>query len=203
MAGNRNGLIRLDDSEIRELERLFSGVMPKELRRATYRALTRTRQGSKKQISDLVTKDGAEKYNVKIGRVKRGVFMTRIRNDAFTIFGQNRPISLSTFKGTRQLLKTGRNGKKRGAGVQTQVIQGDRKRIHSAFIARKGSDQVFRRVFEGGKQVKRNPIERLVGPSVADMMEKNDAEKRIADYALPRFDGELKTALNYVLARGK
>lgn len=189
------GFIRIDDSQIRELESLFSGILPKELTRARRTALSRTRRGAQQRVSTLIRERGNTRYNLPARRAKDGIRLTPIRNSAFIVIGSNKPISLTSFTGTRELIKSGR-------GVSIAVIKGERKRIATGFIRQpKGGPQVFQRVFRGSRQVGRYPIKRLTGPSIADMMARNEAEDDLADFLQERFDNELKGAITAALLR--
>ncbi|MFW5816484.1 MAG: phage tail protein [Wenzhouxiangella sp.] len=190
-----NGFIRIDDSQVRELESLFSGILPKELTRARRTALSRTRRGAQQRVSTLIRDRGATRYNIPARRAKDGIRITPLRNQAFFVIGSNKPISLTSYTGTRDLIRSGR-------GVSVAVIKGQRTRISSGFIRQPtGGPQVFRREFAGGKQVGRYPIRRLTGPSIADMMARNDAEADLADSLQDRFDRELKGAITAALRR--
>lgn len=188
------GFIRIDDSQIRELESLFSGILPKELTRARRTALSRTRRGAQQRVSTLIRDRGKTRYNLPARRAKDGIRLTPIRNSAFFVIGSNKPISLTSFTGTRQLIKRG--------GVSIAVVKRERKRIASGFIRQsKGGPQVFQREFRGSRQVGRYPIKRLTGPSIADMMARNEAEDDLVDFLQERFDNELKGAITAALLR--
>lgn len=192
-----NGFIRIDDSQVRELEGLFSGILPAELTRARRTALSRTRRGSQQRVSTLIRERGEVRYNIPAGRAKQGITATPLRNESFFVIGENKPISLTSYTGTRQLIKKG--------GVSVAIRKGERTRISSAFIRQPiGGAQVFRREFmsgQRGRQVHRYPIKRLVGPSIANMMNRNDAEADLADFLQERFDSELKGAITAALLR--
>ena len=194
------GFIRIDDSQIRELERTFSGFLPKEMTRARRTALSRTRTSTKQRVSTLIRERGEVRYNIPARRAKDGITLSPIRNDAFFVFGSNRPLSLTSFSGTRDLVASRR-------GVSVAIRKGQRVRIASAFIRQPtGGAQVFRREFESGnsgKQVGRYPIKRLVGPSIANMMNRNSAEEDLANFLQERFDSELAGALRAALLRRK
>lgn len=196
MAGK--GFIRIDDSQIRELESLFSGILPRELTKAKRTALSRTRRGAKKRVSTLIRDRGEVRYNIPARRAKQLIRVTSLRNDAFFVIGSNKPLSLTSFTGTRDLIRSGR-------GVSVAIRKGERARIATGFIRQpKGGPQVFRREFvsgQRGQQVARYPIKRLVGPSIANMMNRNDAESDLADFLQDRFDRELKGAIRYALQR--
>ena len=198
------GFIKIDDSQVRELEGLLSGVLPRELKRAKRTALNRTRRGTQQRLGTLIRERGEVKYNIPARRAKQGVTLTPIRNSAFFVFGSNRPLSLTSFTGTRQLKR---------AGLSIAIRKGERVRISSGFIrivhvkAKDGSTtpvkQAFRREFIGGKQVGRYSIKRLVGPSIANMMNRNNAEADLADFLQDRFDRELAGAIRAALLRRK
>ena len=194
----REGLIRIDDSQIRELERTFSGILPQELTRAKRTALGRTRRGAQQRVSTLIRDRGEVRYNIPARRAKEGVRVTPLRNDAFFVIGSNKPLSLTSFTGTRDLIASRR-------GVSVAIRKGQRARIASAFIRQPaGGPQVFRREFESGnsgKQVGRYPIKLLVGPSIANMMDRNSAEADLADFLQERFDSELAGAIRAALLR--
>lgn len=193
MAGD--GFIRIDDSQIKELDRLFSGFLPKEISKAKRTALSRTRRGSKARVSQLIRTKGKRNYNIPAKRAKKGISVTPLRNESFRVIGSTKAISLTSFSGTRDLVASGR-------GVSVAVIEGQRTRIATAFIRQPtGGPQVFRRAFVGGQQVPRRPIKRLFGPSIATMMDQNDAESDLADFLNDRFDSELKGALRFALRR--
>ena len=185
------GFIRIDDSQVRELEGLFSGILPRELNKAKGIALSRTRRGTQQRISTLIRERGEVKYNIPARRAKQGVTLTPIRNSAFFVFGSNKPLSLTSFTGTRQLKR---------AGLSIAIRKGERVRIATGFIQKK---QAFRREFIGGKQVGRYSIKRLVGPSIANMMNRNSAESDLADFLQDRFDRELAGAIRSALLRRK
>ena len=202
MAGN--GFIRIDDSQIRELDGLLSGTLPQELDKARRIALARTRRGVPLRMSSLLTDRGEVKYNVGPMRVRQGIKVTRIANSAFFVLGSNKPLSLTTFKGTRQL--KGRkiprsHGRRKGGGVSVAIRKGERLRISSGFILNVNSRQAFRREFISGRQAKRYPIKRLVGPSIANMMNRNNAEEDLVVFLQERFDSELERAINYAIKR--
>lgn len=201
------GFIRIDDSQIRELESLFSGILPRELTRARRTALSRTRRGTQQRVSTLIRERGQVKYNIPARRAKDGIKLTPIRNEAFFVIGSNKPLSLTSFSRTNQLMggRT-RDGRPKGSGVSVMIRAGKRARIYSAWIAQPsiGGQQVFRREFKSGSsgaQVGRYPIKRLVGPSIANMMDRNSAAEDLADFLQDRFDSELKGAIRYALQR--
>ena len=191
-----SSFIRIDDSQLRDLERLFSGVLPKELARARRTALSRTRRGAQSRVSTLIRERGKTNYNLTAKRIKKGVRVTPIRNnESFNVIGSNQKISLTSFVGTRDLKASCR-------GVSVAVIKGERKRIATGFIRQPlGGPQVFQRVFRGGQQVGRHPIRRRTGPSIASMMRRNQAEEDLADFLQERFDSELARAINFALRR--
>lgn len=194
-----SGFIRIDDSQLRELEGLFSGVMPRQLTRARRTALNRTRRGAKARVSQQVRTKGKKRYNLPAARVKKGLILTRIRNnESFNVIGSRKSISLTTFSGTRDLFRSRR-------GVSVSILKGQRLRVASAFIRQpRGGAQVFRRAFvhgRSGKQVGRTPIDRLHGPSIAQMMEQNEVENDLADFLSERFNSELTRAINFALRR--
>lgn len=193
-----DSFIRIDDSQIRELESLFSGILPNELTRARRTALSRTRRGAQQRVSTLIRDRGEVRYNIPARRAKQGIRITPLRNESFFVIGDNKPISLTSYTGTRDLVRSGR-------GVSVAIRKGERTRISSAFIRQPtGGAQVFRREFmsgEQGRQVHRYPIKRLVGPSIANMMNRNDAEADLADFLQERFDNELKGAITAALLR--
>ena len=200
----RDGFIRIDDSQVRDLESIFSGILPRELTKAKRTALSRTRRGAQQRVSTLIRDRGEVRYNIPARRAKKGITVTNIRNNAFFVIGENKPISLTSFTGTRDLIRSRR-------GVSVAIRKGERTRISSGFIrtinvkARDGSTtpvrQAFRREFIGGKQVGRYSIKRLVGPSIANMMNRNEAEADLAGFLQDRFDSELKGAIRYALQR--
>ena len=194
----RDGIIRIDDSQIRDLESIFSGILPRELTKAKRTALSRTRRGAQQRVSTLIRDRGEVRYNIPARRAKRGIRVTSLRNDAFFVIGENKPLSLTSFTGTRDLLRSGR-------GVSVAIRKGERTRIATGFIRQPiGGPQVFRREFvsgQRGQQVHRYPIKRLVGPSIANMMNRNEAEADLAGFLQDRFDRELKGAIRYALQR--
>ena len=197
MAG-RDGFIRIDDSQIRDLERTFSGFLPREVVRAQRVALSRTRRGAQQRVSTLIRSRGQVRYNIPARRAKQGIRVTPIRGGSFFVIGSNKPLSLTSFTGTRELIAS------RG-GVSVAIRKGERTRIASAFIRQPtGGPQVFRREFisgQRGQQVGRYPIRRLVGPSIANMMDRNDAEDDLAGFLQERFDRELRGAIQAALQR--
>ena len=224
----RDGFIRIDDSQIRELSGLLSGVLPKELDRARRIALSRTRRGAQQRVSTLIRTRGKTQYNLPARRAKLGIRVTPIRNDAFFVIGNENPISLTSFSGTLQKF-SGKfsTGRKRGAGVQVQIIKGQRRRLRSAFIARgvagegvlgseKGAPQVFSRFSPRGLHMGRRLMKRgtyagktreviraVKGPSIASMMRRNEAQEDLADFTQERFDSELSRAIRFALQRRK
>ena len=202
----RDGFIRIDDSQIRDLESIFSGILPRELTKAKRTALSRTRRGAQQRVSTLIQKRGEVRYNILARRAKRGIRVTSLRNDAFFVIGENKPLSLTSFSRTNQLMggRT-RDGRPKGSGVGVTIRTGERTRIYSAWVAQPiGGPQVFRREFKSGNrgaQVSRYPIKRLVGPSIANMMNRNEAEADLAGFLQDRFDRELKGAIRYALQR--
>ena len=197
----RDGFIRIDDSQIRELQSVFSGILPRELDRAKRIALNRTRRGAQQRVSTLIRGRGEVRYNIPARRAKDGIRVTPLRNDAFFVIGSNKPLSLTSFTGTRDLFASGR-------GVSVAIRKGERRRIASGFIRQPtGGPQVFQREFIGGgrsgKQVGRYPIRRLVGPSIANMMDRNEAEEDLAGFLNERFDSELSRAIRFALQRRK
>ena len=219
----RDGFIRIDDSQIRELSGLLSGVLPKELDRARRIALSRTRRGAQQRVSTLIRTRGKTQYNLPARRAKLGIRVTPIRNDAFFVIGNENPISLTSFSGTLQKF-SGKfsTGRKRGAGVQVQIIKGQRRRLRSAFIARgvggkergsaSGADQVFSRFSPRGLHMGRRLMKRgtyagktreviraVKGPSIASMMRRNEAQEDLADFVQERFDSELARAIRFAL----
>ena len=196
MAGS--GFIRIDDSQIRELDTIFSGLLPAEINKGKRIALSRTRRGAQQRVSTLIRQRGEVRYNIPAMRAKKGVKITPIINSSFLVVGSNKPISLTSFSGTRDLFRSGR-------GVSVSVRKGERTRISSGFIRQPtGGAQVYRRKFvsgNGGKQVGRYPIKRLVGPSIANMMDRNKAEDDLAEFLQERFDSELERAINFALRR--
>lgn len=202
MAGN--GFIRIDDSQVRELESLFSGFLPQEVARAKRTALYRTRQGTKQRVSTLIRTRGTVKYNISAGRANEDITVTSIRNDSFLVIGSNKPVSVTSFARTNQLWRgRTKDGRPKGSGVSVMIRAGERSRIYSAFIAQpsSGGVQAFRREFVSGQQVGRYSIERMVGPSIANMMDRNDAESDLTDFLQERFDSELAGAIRAALLR--
>ena len=204
----RDGFIRIDDSQIRDLESIFSGILPRELTKAKRTALSRTRRGAQQRVSTLIRDRGEVRYNIPARRAKRGIRVTSLRNDAFFVIGENKPLSLTSFQRTNQLQKTitrKRDGAsvKVGRGVSVAIRKGERARIATGFIRQPiGGPQVFRREFvsgQRGQQVHRYPIKRLVGPSIANMMNRNEAEADLAGFLQDRFDRELKGAIRHAL----
>lgn len=195
MAGN--GLIRLDTADLRDMEGALGKALPKQIERAARIALSRTRRGTKNAISTLVRNRGRKPYNIKAARLKRGISITPIRDRSyFIVRGSSKPISLTSFAGTRSLERSGK-------GVSVEVLKGKRTRIATGFIRQPtGGKQVFRRAFKSGQsgpQVGRYPIKRLTGPSIATMMEQNAAEQDLGQSLSARFETELARAIRYAL----
>ena len=209
------GFIRIDDSQIRELSGLLSGILPKELDRARRIALSRTRRGAQQRVSTLIRDRGKTQYNLSAARAKQGIKVTSIRNDAFFVIGNGNPISLTSFSGTRGT---------KNSGVSVMIIKGRRRRLVSAFIARgvggaergsaSGAEQVFsrfsprglhmgRRVMKRGTYAgkRREVIRAVKGPSIASMMRRNEAEEDLADFIQERFDSELARAIRFALSK--
>lgn len=195
-----NGFIRIDDSQIRELDTLLSGTLPSELAKGRRIALSRTRRGAQQRVSTLIRARGDVKYNIPARRAKAGITVTSIKNESFFVIGENKPLSLTSFSGTRDLSQSGR-------GVSVAVRKRQRTRIATAFIrTTSNAKQVYRREFisgSSGKQVGRYPIQRLVGPSIANMMNRNNAEEDMAGFLQERFDTELERAIKFAVRKRK
>jgi len=192
-----SGFIRLDTRDLRDVQQIFSKLLPQQLERAQRVALNRTRRGTKAAISTLVRGRGRKPYNIKAARLKRGITVTTIRDNSYYIVqGESKPISLTSFAGTRSLRASGR-------GVSVEVLKGQRVAIATGFIRQPiGGKQVFRRAFKSGQrgaQVGRYPIKRLTGPSVATMMEQNAAEDDLGRSLAARYEDELARAIRYAL----
>ena len=204
----RSGFIRLDDSQLRELEGLFSGVFPNELKRARSMALNRTRRGAGTRVSQYLRTKGKIRYNLPAARVKAGLKITSVKQASyFNVIGNSKPISLTTYSSTRQLKK---------GGVSVAVRKGARVKIQTGFIRSGlgGAPQVFTRFGRAGSLLPRKEMRRgyhagktrtqiraLKGPSIAGMMRAADVETDLADFLLERFNTELARAINLALRR--
>jgi len=204
----RSGFIRIDDSQLRELEGLFSGVLPRELKSAQRIALNRTRRGAGSRVSQYLRTKGKIRYNLPAARVKLGLTITNVRQaSSFNVIGNPKPISLTTYSSTRQL---------QSGGVSVAVRKGARVKIQTGFIRSGlgGAPQVFTRFgragsllptrnmrhgFHAGKR--RTQIRALKGPSVAGMMRAAQVEDDLAEFVAERFDPELVRAINLALRR--
>lgn len=203
-----NGFIRLDDSQIRELESLFSGILPRELTRAQRTALSRTRRGAKQRVSTLIHKRGEQRYNLPARRIKEDIVVTTLKKQSFFVLGKKKPVSLIDYSKTNRI---------DGGGVSAAVIKGERFKMWTAFIrpgVGSGKQLVFSRFSSDGQHMGRRTMKRgrykgkrreviraVTGPSVADMMNRNNAEADLADFLQDRFDGELKGAITYALLK--
>ena len=200
--------VSVDSSEVRELQRIFGTTAPKKLKRAMRFALGRTRTGSRKEASTKVR----EEYNIKAGRLKKGIVLTRpnFSNFSFRIIGKVRPIGLLNFSGKSGPVRQTR------AGISVATNVGDRKLIKSAFIARglNGNIQVFSRFTDEGALLpkrkmtkgrfvgeKRRVIRSVKGPSAADMIDGAEVEEHITEFAQDKFLEELQRNLKFLLGR--
>lgn len=197
MAGE--AFITLDSAGIRELERTVGQHLPKELDRARSIALNRTRRGAGTRVSQWIRTKGPKLYNIPAGRIKQGLTVTRVQNrESFRVIGSRKPISLTSFSGTRDLAASGK-------GVSVAILKGKRVRIASAFIRQPtGGAQVYRRRFvsgQSGAQFGRYPIRRLIGPSVATMMDQTKVEQDLVGFLFDRYETELDRAIRLALRR--
>ena len=204
----RSGFIRIDDSQLRELEGLFSGVLPRELKSAQRIALNRTRRGAGSRVSQYLRTKGKIRYNLPAARVKLGLTITSVSQaSSFNVIGDPKPISLTTYSSTRQL---------QSGGVSVAVRKGARVKIQTGFIrpGLGGAPQVFTRFGRAGSLLPKKEMEKgyhegkirtqiraMKGPSIAGMMRAADVETDLADFLLDRFNTELVRAINLALRR--
>lgn len=200
--------VKLDSSEVKELEKVFGITAPRELKRSMRRALSRTRRGAKTETSQRVRDD----YNIQARRLKRDVVLTRANYSSFSfrVIGRNRTIGLMSFRGK------GGPPNPTKAGVSVAVKIGQRKLIGNAFIRTglNGNKQVFTRYSSSGKLLpKHRPtrganagktktkLRAIKGPSAADMMLGAEVEKPLGDNAQDQFLTELQRNLKFLLGR--
>lgn len=204
--------VSLDSSEVQELERVFGTIFPRELRKSMRRALSRTRTGARKSVSDHIRED----FNVLAGRVRQDTVLLRpnYARMEFRVIGRNRTISMMNFRG--------KSGPPRqvATGVSVAVRQKKREVIRHAFIAPdlRGKPRVFTRWTRDGQPMpkhypdrgrysapgiryKRQKLRALKGPSVADMMETAGVYEPLAEEAQSRFMTELSRNLKFFLGR--
>jgi len=208
MANTKSEFIRIDDSQIKKLGQLFSGVFPKELERAKRNAMIGVRKGAKQRTSQWIRTKGKVKYNLPAARANRGIWVTNYVRGSFFVIGSKKPISLTSFSGTKKL----QNGK---PSVKVSSKTG---RVHftKSFIAPAlgGAEQVFTRYSRNGGTLgerimrkgryagkKRGVIRALKGPSIADMMLTNDVEEELAKFLQERYDRELANSVKNILNR--
>lgn len=200
--------VKLDSSEVRELEKVFGVTAPKRLRRSMRRALSRTRSGARTETSKRVR----EEYNIQARRLKRDVVLTRANYSSFSfrVIGRNRTIGLMSFRGK------GGPPSPTKAGVTAAVKTGQRSLIRHAFIRTglNGNKQVFTRYSSSGGLLPKHKVTRgsnagktktklraIKGPSAADMMVGSEVEKTLGDTAQDRFLTELQRNLTFLLGR--
>lgn len=200
--------VKLDSSEVKELEKVFGITAPKELKKSMRRALSRTRSGAKTETSKRVRED----YNIQARRLKRDVVLTRANYSTFSfrVIGRNKTIGLMSFRGK------GGPPNPTNAGVTAAVKIGKRQLIRHAFIrtGMNGNRQVFTRYSRTGRLLpkkemrrgrnagqKKTQLRALKGPSAADMMAGVEVEKPLGDNAQERFLTELQRNLTFLLGR--
>ncbi|HUX16030.1 MAG TPA: phage tail protein [Phycisphaerae bacterium] len=153
--GNLNLDVRVDEAQLKRIERLLAGI-PRGLPRAVTRGVNQTAVTGRKTAIDEVYKDLA----LKKGDIRAAMPLKRatFRRWTATVSVRGRRLRLLMF-GARQI--------RRGVSYRVRR-QGRRQTIRSAFIAtmRTGHRGVFRRL---GK--KRLPIIELRGPSIPYVFE--------------------------------
>ena len=204
--------IRVDQKSLRGVKLVLSGVRngyPKALLRATNRTVVATKTAMSTEaraILNLRKSDVDKKIQVKKATTKDpNAYVKR----------SGKPISLTTFIGTRQLKK----------GVSAKIKK-DSKRsvIPHAFIATsKKARQAFRRAKPpyrvpvnqlpknyqayfaglGKKDEKKFPIERLTGPRVEDIISKTSIIARIQAKASETFDKNIAQQTKFLLGKLK
>lgn len=144
---------------------------PKEM---LVKALNKSATNSQIKIKDEVTL----KYAVKKTSIRSKIFKATTTNLKSKIRYSNRPVSLTSFTGTRQTKK----------GVSVAIIKGRRRVIKSGFIQTvKNSRQAFKR-----KGKTRYPIERLTGPSPGGMVRNVKSGEIAQGELLKNLDYEVK-----------
>lgn len=199
--------IKLDDSEIRRLQKDLSKGARKAVHKAIGTSLARTRRG----LKVLTSKSVRQHYNIKARPVKKATVLTRLNrsNWSFRLIGRENPISLIHFSGKSGPIRAPK------AGVSVAVEHGKRKLIKRAFIRQDihGNRRVFSR-FEGGDKLperqmkagryagkKRTVIRALKGPSVADMFFEVEIDEIVAEEVRDRFSREISQNLRFFLGR--
>lgn len=195
--------VQVDKSQLADVQRAVYGIKnghKKVLTRAVNKTMVGVRTDSVQEVYNVLslTKTRIRK-DFKITKMTFGAPVARISSTG-------KPISLTTFSGTRQIK----------AGVSVKIKRsGARKVIKHAFIESvKGSKQAFRREYRGPRSAikpgfvyagmparYRYPIQRLTGPRIQDVYDDHRVMKTVLKKADDRLSLNLNRELNYELSK--
>lgn len=198
--------LKVNETDLLAVKTMFAGVKgayKRVVMRSINKTLTNTRVFAVKEIGKDLNLTPAR---IKLDFHEDRAFMTRIRGRLFSTGG---PISLTTYRGTRQLK----------AGVKIRVHKSKSATLlKHAFIESKGSGsgapQVFWRRWEGTRakirpgfsyarlpQRYKYPLERLTGPRIEDEYSKDKVINPVMKYAGERFVINLDAQVKYELSK--
>lgn len=186
--------VRLNRSELQEVEDILAALAPDSRVRAIVRAMNRTAKGVRTDISREVR----AKVNLKVKDMK----------DATTLWlaNRNRPGIRITVSGKRRrLMLFGARQTRTGVSVQVYKDRG-RKIIPRAFVntgRQNGRQDVFWRAKgSDGKLVGRTPIKILFGLSIPEVFDYK-AREVVEGQAKARLFKELTHEVDYLLKQAK
>ena len=195
--------LEIDDSGLRRLETQLKRVAPANINRALPRVVRSTARASITPISKKVR----EIYTVKAGRFRAATKVrdVNVADRSFKIRGFKSTIGIRNFSASKNT-----------KGVSVRVLKGKpRTLLRAAFgpstglnsnpvfftrLDTSGNPLPFREVKAGRNAGQRKQQLRAIkGPSAADMIDRDEVEEAIADFAEPRYANELQRAIDRAL----
>lgn len=195
--------LEIDDSDLRKLELQLSRLAPAEINRRLPRVVRATAKGSITPTSKKVR----ELYTIKAGPLKKRIAVrdVNVADRSFVLRGFKSTIGIRNFSASQN---------KRGVSVR--VLKGSaRTQLRAAFgpasglnanpvfftrLSPRGEPLPFREVRAGSNRGKvKQQLRAIKGPSAADMLNRDEVESAIADFAAPRYATELQRAIDRAL----
>lgn len=179
--------IKVNHKELRVVqERLgsFSKKAPTVISRAINRAASSIQSNAVKLVREkYIIKSGDVKGTIKITKATTGRLGAVVRSDG-------KLIGLDHFKVSPKQARPERLPKVLKAAVK----KGSAKAIVGAFVANINGDKVFKRTSDD-----RLPIQKLMGPSVPQMIDQEGIRKQIDDASLKVYNDRINHEINQLL----
>lgn len=181
--------VSVDERAIAEIkERL--GAMENRAPQVIASSLNRAMSSVARTVNEELRKN----YHIKTSEIKPTITRTRAkRSDVNAVLKSTGPvIPLDRFKVSPKTVNP-----KRKSAIKVAVKKGATKQLEGAFNADINGVKVFRRSTK-----KRLPIERLFGPSVPQMLNREDIRNRIDAAGQQMFSQRIDHEIDRILAKG-